>query len=108
MDWSVDSTSAKSTGVDMYIENSYQSCDHQLFGYSPSINRILRLPTLLAVLDISAATLWRWVKDKSFPQPVSLGGRSIGWLESEVNDWIKARAALRNQSAAVNAKGVQS
>ena len=92
----------------MYPENSFQSYDRQLLGHSQSIERILRLPTVLAEIDISAATLWRWVKDKSFPQPISLGGRSIGWLQTEINEWIKARAALRNQSAAANAKGVQS
>jgi prophage regulatory protein len=75
--------------------------------FPPAHERVLRLAALLAVLDISAPTLWRRVKDKSFPQPISLGGRSIGWLQSEVNAWIKARAGLRDHGHTANREGVQ-
>ena len=75
---------------------------------TPQYELVLKKPTVLNRVGMSAPTLWRRVKDKSFPQPISLGGRSIGWLQSEVNEWIKARAALRNPSAVANAKGVQS
>jgi len=75
----------------------------------PQHELVLKKPTVLNRVGMSAPTLWRRVKDKSFPQPISLGGRSVGWLESEVNEWIKARAALRNQSAvAIIAKGAKS
>jgi len=60
------------------------------------------------MVGMSAPTLWRRVKDKSFPQPISLGGRSIGWLQSEVNEWIKTRVALRDQTHARKLQGVQS
>jgi prophage regulatory protein len=69
---------------------------------------ILKKPSVLNMVGMSAPTLWRRVKDKSFPQPISLGGRSVGWLQSEVNEWIKTRVDLRNQSAVASAKGVQS
>lgn len=29
-------------------------------------------------------------KDK-FPKTISLGKRSVGWVESEINDWIQDR-----------------
>lgn len=38
--------------------------------------------------------------DPTFPRPVPLGGRAVGWLESEVDDWIEAQAAKRDQAAA--------
>jgi len=59
--------------------------------------KVLRKRYVLYELGISAPTLWRWTKSKKFPQPISLGGRSVGWLQSEVNDWINARAALRSR-----------
>ena len=92
----------------MYTDSNFQSCDHHRFLRPVSIERILRLPALLAAIDISAPTLWRRVKDKSFLQPISLGGRSIGWLQSEVNEWIKTRAALRDQTHARKPQGIQS
>ena len=75
---------------------------------SGNYERILRSASLLAVLDISAPTLWRRVKEKNFPQPISLGGRSIGWLQSEVDAWINSRAGLRDQIHAPKSNGVQS
>ena len=37
-----------------------------------------------------------------FPQPVSLGPRSIGWLDHEVQAWIRSRAARRNVGVCVS------
>ena len=31
------------------------------------------------------------IKDGVFPKPVPLGPRAVGWLESDVSDWIAAR-----------------
>jgi len=28
--------------------------------------------------------------DPTFPRPISLGARSVGWIESEVEAWIQA------------------
>ncbi len=27
----------------------------------------------------------------SFPKPISLGARAVGWLESDIDGWIAAR-----------------
>ncbi|HSE87586.1 MAG TPA: AlpA family phage regulatory protein, partial [Candidatus Binatia bacterium] len=27
----------------------------------------------------------------TFPRPVSLGGRAVGWLEAEVQQWLQRR-----------------
>ena len=35
-----------------------------------------------------------------FPRQVKLGGRSVAWVESEVQDWIEARIAARDQGVA--------
>lgn len=29
--------------------------------------------------------------DPTFPKPVQLGAKSVGWVESEVEDWLMAR-----------------
>ena len=91
----------------MYPGNYFENCDYQSFGSTQTTERILRLPTLLAAIDVSAATLWRWVKDETFPQPISLGGRSVGWLQSEVQAWVKDRVILRNKTHATKCGKVQ-
>ena len=53
-------------------------------------NKILRKPSVLERTGWSAPTLWRRVKDGSFPPPRRIGPRAVGWLESEVDDAIAA------------------
>ena len=58
------------------------------------MERMMRLPEVLQVTGLSAATLWRWVKSGDFPAPVKLGGlatRSIGWRYGEVQEWFNTR-----------------
>ncbi len=49
---------------------------------------ILRLPDVKARTGLSRSTIYLRVSEEAFPSPVSLGGRAIGWVESEINDWI--------------------
>lgn len=53
-------------------------------------NKILRKPSVLNRTGWSAPTLWRRVKDGSFPPPRQIGPRAVGWLESEVEAAIAA------------------
>jgi prophage regulatory protein len=39
--------------------------------------------------------LFRKVAANEFPRPVKLGAGTNTWLESEVDEWIRARAAER-------------
>lgn len=50
--------------------------------------RILRLSMVITKTGLSKTTLYERIKQGLFPAPISLGGRSVGWLESEINEWI--------------------
>ena len=50
---------------------------------------ILRLPTVKARTGLSRSTIYQRVTEGHFPKPVSLGGRAVGWVESELNDWLE-------------------
>ena len=43
----------------------------------------------------SPSTLYRWINAGEFPAAKKLGGSSVGWLESEVNEWIQTRPSVR-------------
>jgi prophage regulatory protein len=45
------------------------------------------------------STLYRWISNGSFPRPIRLGSRSVGWLEHEVSDWLAQRALERDTGA---------
>lgn len=50
--------------------------------------RILRLPNVLDRTGLSRITVYQRVSEGSFPSPVSLGARAVGWVESEIEEWI--------------------
>jgi prophage regulatory protein len=54
-------------------------------------DRFIRLPELLTIVGVSRASIWNYVKAQTFPQPVKLSPRLVGWRESEVQNWIATR-----------------
>ena len=61
---------------------------------------ILRLPIVKTRTGLSRSTIYLRVSKKSFPEPVSLGGRAVGWIEDEIEAWLKAQIdASRSTSA---------
>ncbi len=53
--------------------------------------RFLRLPEVIARTGLSRSTIYVRLDEGRFPRPVSLGGRAVGWIEAEVNEWIRER-----------------
>lgn len=35
--------------------------------------------------------------DSTFPKPISMGAKAVGWVESEVDEWLTARVAVSRQ-----------
>lgn len=52
---------------------------------------ILRLPAVKASTGLSRSTIYLRVSEGTFPKPVSLGARAVGWLEAEVQEWLQQR-----------------
>ncbi len=69
----------------------------------PEPERILRMRTVLQRTGLSRSTIYRKMKDGSFPGqvPISLHGR--GWHESAINRWIADPASYREDSGAAAA-----
>jgi prophage regulatory protein len=58
---------------------------------------ILRLPQVKKRTGLSRSSIYLRMANGDFPASISLGGRAIGWLEEEVNDWLENKvAASRN------------
>lgn len=61
---------------------------------------ILRLPAVRVRTGLSRSTIYLRVAQGTFPKSVSLGGRAVGWLEAEVQEWLQRRIdASRGASA---------
>jgi len=58
---------------------------------------ILRLPSVKARTGLSRSTIYLRISEDSFPRPISLGGRAVGWIESEIDEWLEQQIeASRN------------
>lgn len=55
------------------------------------VTAILRLPYVKARTGLSRSTIYLRVSEGTFPKPVSLGGRSVGWIEAEIQSWLEQR-----------------
>ena len=53
--------------------------------------RFLRLPEVLERTGLSRSTIYVRLDQGRFPQPVSLGARAVGWIETEVDEWMRER-----------------
>ena len=49
---------------------------------------ILRLPAVKARTGLSRSTIYLRIAEGSFPRPVSLGARAVGWIDAEVEAWL--------------------
>jgi prophage regulatory protein len=52
---------------------------------------ILRTTDVIRLTGLSRTTLWRFERSGKFPARLRLGPNSVGWLDHEVRQWIKAR-----------------
>ena len=59
---------------------------------------ILRLSAVMDRTGLSRSTIYLRIKQGLFPKPISLGGRCVGWVESEINDWLDQQIELSRQA----------
>jgi prophage regulatory protein len=52
---------------------------------------IIRRKQVEARTGLSRSTIYLRVSEGTFPRPVSLGARAVGWVESEISDWLAGR-----------------
>jgi prophage regulatory protein len=53
---------------------------------------ILRRKQVESRTGLSRSTIYARISEGLFPRPINLGGgRAVGWLESEINEWVQSR-----------------
>jgi prophage regulatory protein len=53
------------------------------------MHTILRLPEVKKSTGLSRSTIYLRIAQDTFPRPISLGGRAVGWLEAEIQEWLQ-------------------
>jgi prophage regulatory protein len=49
---------------------------------------ILRLQAVMARTGLSRSAIYAKMAWDEFPHAISLGPRTVGWVESEIDDWL--------------------
>lgn len=49
---------------------------------------ILRLPDVIHQTGLSRSSIYLRIANHEFPQSISLGGRSVGWLQQDIDEWV--------------------
>jgi len=57
--------------------------------------RILRRAEVEARTGFKRAHLYHLIKEGSFPKPVPIGVRAVGWISTEIDQWINDRLHAR-------------
>jgi prophage regulatory protein len=60
----------------------------------------LRRPKVEEMTGLKRSSIYQYMAAGTFPKPVRLGPRSVGWLEPEIIAWQKSRIAERDTPAA--------
>ena len=63
-------------------------------------DKFLRLSDVKERTGLSRSTIYLSISKNTFPRPISLGARCVGWLESEIEGWIQSR--IQNRSIQVS------
>ena len=55
--------------------------------------KVLRWQALYEKVQLARTTVWRLERDGLFPRRIQIGPNSVGWIESDVEDWMKSRSS---------------
>ena len=53
--------------------------------------QLLRLPAVMRTTGLARSTVYRLIAEHSFPGPVKLSKRAVGWHVEEVRQWTLER-----------------
>ncbi|MHA7881569.1 MAG: AlpA family transcriptional regulator [Saccharospirillum sp.] len=69
--------------------------------------RILRIKDVMSRTGLARSTIYKHIDLGTFPKPVSLGGRAVGWVESEIDGWIETLISARGQFQSTTAESTR-
>jgi prophage regulatory protein len=60
--------------------------------------RLIRIGAVMEMTGLSRSRIYQLVHSGRFPASVSLGGRSVAWVESEIQEWVREVIGRRGGS----------
>ncbi len=60
------------------------------------MKKILRREEVCKKVRLSKSTIYRMIRKKEFPAPINLSERRVGWLDKDIDKWIRDRGEFNN------------
>jgi prophage regulatory protein len=57
---------------------------------------ILRRKQVQERTGLSRSTIYLRIQEGTFPRPINLGARAVGWIEQEIESWLTDCVNARN------------
>lgn len=58
--------------------------------FVPTVKKLLTIDEVKAITGFSTTTIYKYVKQGSFPPPKNCGGRSVRWRLSDIEEYINS------------------
>jgi len=58
--------------------------------------RIMRLKEVTEKTGLAKSTIYNLISQGKFPKQIELGARSVGWVDTEIEEWLLAKIELRD------------
>jgi len=56
----------------------------------------MRLAEVIEKTGLARSTIYKYADLGRFLRPISLGGKSVGWIDSEVHEWLQEKQVERD------------
>jgi len=58
--------------------------------------KVLKLKAVIEKTTLCHSTIYKLISEGGFPRPIDLTGRAVGWVDSEVDNWIVNKIEARD------------
>ena len=62
------------------------------------VNKLIRLKDVIERTGLARSTIYSKIQDGKFPNSISLGERSVAWIDREISEWIEQKILTSRNS----------
>ena len=60
--------------------------------------RLIKINEVMNQTALGRSSVYKYMKEGLFPKPVTQIGKSVAWVESEIQEWILDKIELRDEA----------
>ncbi len=61
--------------------------------------KIIRLAAVKEATGLGRSSIYKFMDEGTFPKSIRLTGKSVGWIDQEIEAWVQERIAERDKKS---------